>query len=222
MMAQLYRGRSLITGRPIVVLATFPTANIKTGLMVQTWIMPVASHPVESYSDGSMRDVCGDCPLTQLCYVRREQGPAAIWKSWRAGADLVSAENFLGLGWRFGSWGDPGAVPVAIWHRAARLARCVTGYTHQWRKRPALKAYCMASVETEHDQAEAARRGWRTYYVSAQPDATGRGVVQCPHETHGLQCIECKLCNGGSGPHVVAQLRGAPAHVSHFTRTLDN
>ena len=41
----LYQGPSRLNGEPIVAIATMRTANVKTGNMVQTWILTAEVSP---------------------------------------------------------------------------------------------------------------------------------------------------------------------------------
>jgi hypothetical protein len=46
----LYRGPSLLDGSPIVAIATIGSTNVKTGPMVQTWILRADMNPLEASS----------------------------------------------------------------------------------------------------------------------------------------------------------------------------
>ena len=41
----MYQGPSMLDGAPIVVIATMSTSNVKTGQMVQTWILRADINP---------------------------------------------------------------------------------------------------------------------------------------------------------------------------------
>ena len=75
----LYEGPSLIDGAPIVVVATLKTSNIKTGDMVQTWILRSDIEPHHAVKSGDDLSICGDCihrPANQgSCYVTVFQAP---------------------------------------------------------------------------------------------------------------------------------------------------
>ncbi len=108
----LYDGPSLIDGKPIILVATFRTANDKTGNLIQTWILRKNVHPVEAINNGGDKSICGDCPLRGIlalqdkskykskrtaaksrkrvnrqrgCYVSVQNAPRAIWQSYHAG-----------------------------------------------------------------------------------------------------------------------------------------
>ncbi len=71
----LYRGPSALDGSPIVAIATGikrPSANAKTGAMVQVWILPDnGENPLESVRSGEDASVCGDCPLRGILGKKR-------------------------------------------------------------------------------------------------------------------------------------------------------
>jgi len=60
----LYEGASAIDGAPIVAIAnriTDASNNVKTGAMVQTFIIRSDKSPLEALRDGSDVSVCGSC-----------------------------------------------------------------------------------------------------------------------------------------------------------------
>jgi hypothetical protein len=222
----LYRGPSLIDGAPIVAVATFETSNRKTGDMVQTWILRADRDPVRAVATGADRSICGACPHRgdgdggRSCYVNVGQAPRAVWLAARRRRYLRrlpdSCPDWLhGRAVRLGSYGDPGAVPVAIWRGLLAWigADRWTGYTHQWRSRPALRTLCMASCDSFKEAAEARRRGWRPFLVldrSAEaPEDAGLGrAIACPAQGPDPRttCERCALCAGSS-----ERTAGAPA-----------
>ena len=61
----LYRGPSKIDGKPIVMIATgFKTGsgNVKTGAMIQTWILREDVEPHTAQKTGDDESICGNCP----------------------------------------------------------------------------------------------------------------------------------------------------------------
>src|SRR5262245_25281056 len=61
----LYRGPSLLNGRPIVCIATGlarQSKNRTTGPVVQTYILPDRENPLAALASGGDAAVCGDCP----------------------------------------------------------------------------------------------------------------------------------------------------------------
>ena len=58
----LYRGPSLINGKPIVALAQSESTNSKTGNMVQTFILSDEMDPLTASRTGADESICGACP----------------------------------------------------------------------------------------------------------------------------------------------------------------
>ena len=60
----------------------------------------------------------------------------------------------------------------------------------------------MASVDSPEEQAEATRRGWRTFRVRMPGEAPMAGEIECPaalKDKDGqqlTQCVRCGLCAG--------------------------
>lgn len=215
----------MLNGEPIVAIATglsSPSTNVKTGPMVQTWILAQNESPMEAAKSGNDSAVCGDCPLRPLnlgtCYVTLFQGPRSIWANWkRGGYPALDVGAFAGKPVRFGAYGDPAAVPFHIWDDIGLQARMTTGYTHQWRDcDPLHKHYCMASVETEEDALLARDNGWRTFRVTTSPgDKSLSKEVICPASEeagHKIQCIDCGACDGTAKnrkSHIVIHAHGS-------------
>ena len=140
----------------------------------------------------------------ETCYVTTYQGPRAVWDAYTRGKypqrkghekELEAAIRARGIRW--GAYGDPGALPLSIVRRWSLEGARRTGYTHQWHRRPALRHYLMASVETVAGAARAQSRGWRTFRVALELEAQ-RGEIVCPATTRGLDCQTCGLCHGSS------------------------
>ena len=157
------------------------------------------------------------------CYVTTFQGPRSVWNTWwRDGyppasehrSELVEAIRARGIRW--GAYGDPGAVPTDLVRRWSRFGRW-TGYTHAWRRRPSLRPWLMASVDSEAEALEASSRGWRTFRV--EHDRTRElepleGELVCPASDEAgkrTTCDRCGLCNGhgGSVAHSPASYRAS-------------
>lgn len=225
-----YRGPSAITGKPIVAVAVgFRNAstNAKTGGMIQTHILTADESPVAAVKSGADVSICGGCMHRPTlarklgvdpCYVNVGQGPSAVWKGVARGIyPEVTPEEFgrlvAGRKLRLGSYGEPVAVPFAIW--GAALASCAghTGYTHRWRTRQvqAWKGVLQASCDSAEDFADAIASGWGTFRV-AVPGFDGDPIgpeFRCPaaKETgHKVTCSECMACAGKS--HVVILSHG--------------
>jgi len=223
----LYRGPSLINGAPIVVVAVYRKGrgvNAKTGAMVQTYILPDSpDHIMDIMRDGRDVAVCGGCPHrydydaqgvaipgTRTCYVNLGQGVRVVLEGVQLGryATLsddqiaeVGAERMV----RLGTWGDPAAVPVAVWQRLLGKAQGHTGYTHQWRSErlaAPMRGLVMASCETDADVTKATAKGFTgTFRVLPVGQSVAPSAV-CPASAEAgkvATCAECGRCDGNGG-----------------------
>ena len=219
----IYRGASLLDGKPIVVVAiTKESKNKKTGGMVQTYILADNGlSPVESARNLDDVSVCGDCKhrrgLGGSCYVNLGQGARSVmdgvmrgiypevWAQVGVVSSLISGRKV-----RLGTYGDPAAVPAFVWQELLQFAGGHTGYTHQWASGKAdhVKQWCMASVDTLAEMRLARSKGWRTFRVRndnsvnlAQLNRLEKQTeMECPaSEEQGkrLTCEDCMACSGG-------------------------
>jgi len=215
--AILYEGPSRLDGAPIVAIATGlarTSRNVKTGAMIQIWILRADVSPVDATHSGADASICGGCPhrgriedgrnVGRSCYVRTYTAPRAVYAAYQRGAypragDL--AELGAGRRLRLGAYGDPAAVPAHIWESLCSRADGWTGYTHQWRAAPGLQPYCMASVDTPEERVEAQLAGWRTFRVRSGDASRMTGEIDCPASAeagHKTTCAACGLCRGSS------------------------
>lgn len=209
----VWQGASLIDGSPIVVLATgfsAGSANSKTGDMLQTFILRADIDPMTALREGEDVSICGVCPHkgkaaggTGACYVRVYHAPLSTWRAWQRGnAEPFDIERFRGRRVRFGSYGDPAAVPLSVWQKLAAVAEGTTGYTHQWRAAdPGFASLCMASADSVEDRRAARLMGYRTFRVRTVGSEKERGEVVCPASEEAgklTQCAACMQC-GGTG-----------------------
>lgn len=213
----LWQGLSRIDGKtPVVCIMTgldAKSANRKTGAMVQTYIIRSDMAPVEAVKIRADVGICGGCVHRKqengrrTCYVNLGQGPRSVFDAFQRGiypvASLEQAGNAVaGKFVRFGTYGDPAAVPVEIWATLAGSALGRTGYTHQWRNRKfsALAPYMQASCETAHDVERAHTLGFMgTFRVVPLGEAIPSNALHCPaSEEMGkvAQCIDCRACDG--------------------------
>jgi len=227
--AVFYQGPScLVTdsgpSRDIVGIVTFESSNAKTGNMPQVWFLDDAEPPMVAAQAGHDTGVCGDCPLryaeTGVCYVVLIQGPRAVWQAYKAGrypkvtasqANAMLREHGKA---RLGAYGDPASVPLQTLLDLTRGLRC-TGYTHQWRRAPALRNLCMASLNSAAEIPEARSQGWRFFLFQAELGTMADPKVRvCLNTTHGRLCKDCLLCNGsghGANVDIVVQAHGSGA-----------
>jgi hypothetical protein len=234
---ELWRGASLIDGAPIVLIATGlsrSSANRKTGGMVQTYIVRADMEPIAAVFSGADVSICGDCPHRGIagkhrtCYVNVGQGPLAVYRAWRRGAyQLGEPSDLAGRIVRFGTYGDPAALPAHVWLQLARYSSGHTGYTHQWRRCPDLRPVLMASCDTTADAREAQAQGWRTFRVALPCDAPKleREAI-CPASAEAgkkLTCDACLACGGADGRRgsIVIAAHGGFAVMANVARRSD-
>jgi hypothetical protein len=231
----LYDGPSLLNGKHIVVVAIgFKSAstNTKTGGMIQTYILYADENPMLALKTGNDSSVCGGCihrpnPLTGLrtCYVRIDTGPNNVYKAWKRGnyPTLTDYAMFENRPVRLGTYGDPAAAPLAIWHNISAYAKMTTGYTHQWRSKKFanLSYFCQASVETAEEVAKANAKGFGTFRVLPVIEPIPANVIHCPASAergHLTTCMECGVCDGASQRNVAILAHGATGHKYTGTR----
>jgi hypothetical protein len=212
----LYQGPSMLDGAPIVAIAITSSTNKKTGDMVQTYVMRADVNPLEALATGQDHAVCGDCKhrpiLGGACYVNVGQGANAVYKAFVRGIYPEDAKGArmaaAGCMVRLGTYGDPMAVPAAVWTSLVLDAAGHTGYTHQWLndsvdagQREAISTLCMASADTPAEGEMARSIGLRTFRMVRPGDAVARGEFVCPaSEEAGKKktCAECGACDGSA------------------------
>lgn len=124
---------------------------------------------------------------------------------------------------RLGAYGDPAALPRPVLDAIVRDAVSSTGYTHAWRDGFALADLVMASADSASDAADAAALGFRSFVLTAAPEARRPGHMICPASTeagHRLTCEECRACSG-AGPgkptaHVQIAAHGSAASTLRY------
>lgn len=208
----IYRGPSMLDGSPIVAVAITKSENVKTGNMIQTYILvDNDKSPVENVKALADSAICGNCKHRRgtggACYVNLGQGPRAVADGVVRGiyphnaelARLASKDRIV----RLGTYGDPAAVPVSVWTDLLALSAGRTGYTHQWQN-PAfapLLELVMASADSEQERKEAKALGFRTFRIRSSDEEIMKGEYLCPaSEEAGKRktCAECTACDGGT------------------------
>jgi hypothetical protein len=223
----IYRGPSLINGKPIVVIAITKSSNVKTGNMVQTYILPDNGQlPVANAHALEDDAVCGDCKHRRgtggSCYVNLGQGVTVVTKSYLKGnypeSLMQATEASRNRMVRLGTYGDPAAVPYEVWEELLAYSSGHTGYTHQWHKSstdPRILTLCMASADNEDEQFQAQSMGYRTFRVRLANQPLLFREFACPaSEEAGRRklCTECKACDGG-----IDTAKASPAIIVHGT-----
>lgn len=216
----LYRGPSLINGKPIVALAQSESTNSKTGDMVQTFILSDQFDPITASRNGSDESICGDClhrgkpndndkgqATGRTCYVTLAHAPLGKYKKLKRGGygeTIATRQEIVafgtGKGIRLGTYGDPCAVPNSIWESLTSRAEFQTAYTHgavnPWPE----------GIMTSADSATQAQGAWhkgeRTFRVISEVNDIIKGKeILCPASEEAgrkVQCNACKLCGGAS------------------------
>ena len=215
----IYDGPSLLTGEPIVCVATLHSVNGKTGDMVQTWVLCADDDPVASNRHGHDRAICGDCPARGVggkkrsCYVQLARAPLGIWGAWKRGmyprAIGHAAIAAIGRGRkvRLGAYGDPAAMPSYVNESLLSACRANTAYSHQsnWQGPTGFNAaYMMVSVDSLAAAEAAWQRGERTFrVVGSLADMVKGQEAPCPASAEmraklgkHIQCVDCMLCGG--------------------------
>lgn len=193
-----------------VAIATTGSTNVKTDDMVQIWIIDRNMHPVESIQSGKdASHQCEGCPFASGngCYVA-PMPLMAIWRKFQLNGypvlpyrSLAWDDFWKGKRVRFGAYGNPSMIPLAIVANIASHAEKYTGYFHNWHKMSVLEAqaygnFFMASCEPWNVR-HAQRIGLRTFTVYPEnvtpPENAG---IECLADARGLTCSECGLCDG--------------------------
>ena len=217
----LWEGPSAHDGAPLVLIATglgAPSANRKTGPMVQTYILRADVGPLAALASGADASICGACPLRgfsadgvrqqRACYVNVGQSVESVWRAYARGSyPRVNAEEgralLAGRSVRLGAYGDPAMVPFDI--VAGLMAEALpssAGYTHRWRTTdPRWSGLLMASADGAADHVAAQAAGWRSFAVLARGASLPSGTVECAatRPNNPLQCIDCGMCAGTRG-----------------------
>jgi hypothetical protein len=232
----LHRGQSPFDGAPYVVIMPLgKSGNVKTGKMLQTYIIRSHMHPVQAVRSGGDSAICGDCPMRGLvtfpkrtprkkrqrhraCYVNVGQGPAMVYGAFKRGryVDYVPAlhDQFIrGRKVRFGTYGEPVLIPLELVAHLASLSAGWTGYTHQWANLAfrGYQRFLMASVHGKTgpwSREHAKSLGWRTFRTMRDGEPDDEEVL-CPASAEAgkrLTCERCNLCDGAGRRRAGLQL----------------
>ena len=206
--AVLYQGKSCLdSGRIVCILTGFSgSENRKTGNMVQSWILRSDMSPLEALQTGNDFSVCGNCKHRGMagkrrsCYVQVHQAPLSVYRAFLQGnyprIDTVGWDILQGKSLRVGSYGDPAAVPAALWKAAIRESGKHTGYTHQWIDFPEFKGLLMASCDNVIEYQAAVSLEWKTFRILKNPADIGSNEILCRNYDTGISCEKCGICNG--------------------------
>lgn len=216
----LYSGPSVITGEPIIAMLSGierPSQNVKTGPMLQTWILNEDLDPTTAVKEAKNTAICGNCPLKQdICYVIPWQGPRAAYESYKKREYKTKNLKQLGRGHkiRLGSYGDPAAVPITVWKDLLQYAHGYTGYTHSPEIEPGLKYYVQASTESQEEATRLQSLGWKTFRIKTENTPVMPNEILCP-SSKGVQCITCLKCDGKLA-NVAVNIHGTKHKLNKF------
>ena len=234
-----YRGPSLIDGSPIVGICLIGTSsNVKTGAMVQTYILRSDTHPVEAVKNGADVSICGNCPhrliqryfidkngkirfgLKRTCYVNLGHGPTAVFSGLARGiypsVNPALLSKLRGRMLRLGTYGDPAAIPQSAWEPL--LNACIsghTGYTHQWQNElgNVWIGRLMASVDSATERLKAWKDGWKTFAVlNTSETHTDAQSATCPSSKEYTdktgKKVQCADCKLCNGAKTNVAIKG--------------
>jgi len=216
----IYEGPSALDGAPVVAIITLSSNNAKTGNMIQSWIMRADMLPTEAAKTGQDDSICGNCIHRHFnkgaCYVNIGHAPLAIYKAYQRGAypiynDAIHSRYIVGRALRMGSYGDPAAIKHGVWSELLAHTASHTGYTHQINHKgfdPAFLNTCQVSADSPKQALKYQSMGAMTFRVAMAGDSLINGEIQCKADTHGISCLDCKLCDGAS-QNVVIEVHGS-------------
>jgi hypothetical protein len=240
----IYQGPSRLDGKPIVVILLLGSDNVKTGNMMQTYILRSDIAPLDAVKTGEDSSICGNCPhrgivdpdtgevIQRSCYVNIGQGPRQVYEAYKRGnyprlspVHPTIRDAVRGRVVRLGTYGDPAAAPVGFWDALLGGSQGWTGYTHQWRTSPHLRHLCMASADCPSDQRLASEMGWRTFRVRLDSQELQPTEIICPASNEGgkrVTCDRCQLCQGASkqAKSIAIILHGSAAHIQRGKKLL--
>ena len=214
-------------GQIIAVLTGLekPSKNVKTGDMLQLWILVADTDPLTAQRLGKDELICGTCPLRgSVCYVPLFQAPRAVWHTYH-NQPVEPVPATLRAPVRLGAYGDPAFLPVALLETLTHGTRH-TGYTHQWAtpNQANIAEFVMASIDpldafrqgltTLELKRKAQALGYRTFRVLPDKDAPlDSDEILCPnYHSHAVQCADCGLCSGaGNAKNIAIPAHGAGA-----------
>jgi len=229
-----YDGPSLIDKSPILGIVTYDSDNPKTGNLAQTWIIRKDIHPINAVNSGEDYSICGNCPMRgsiqeknkeRACYVML-QGVGQIYNAYRRGLYLVldymdssHTVHFRDIGLRYGSYGDPVAIPKYVWNNLRKICggKSKPGYTHQWKNKRFnhWSEYLMASTHSDVENALAESKGWRTFRTIKSEADIAENEILCPASPEAGSIRTCETCGACNGRRDLSDSRKSIAIVVH-------
>ena len=180
--------------------------NSKTGNMLQSYIIDKEKAFSEPKVFGAK---CADCPVVNECYVSRDKltvrrSLKRLIEGEKTSYKFTTLDQVLpllkGRSFRFGTYGDPSAIPLEMVKAITNEVSSWTGYTHFWREiDQEYQEFFMASVESLTGEMLAQAMSWRTFRMirkGASNDSINS--ILCPNTSREITCEQCKLCKGTS------------------------
>jgi hypothetical protein len=226
-----WEGKSLLDGTPIVLILTClerPSANVKTGQMVQSIVIRQDISPMEAVLEGKDDAVCGNCPLRRTaCYVDLRPFNT-VWRVYKKGgyprvtSAILERARRRSRQLRITAYGDPSAVPLKTWEYLLSYFPRSTGYSHQWRDLDASwSKFLMASCDHPEDYLLAKKEGWGTFRVINEGDELFPEEIVCPNRKDDtVTCEMCGLCSGTQKKrsHIVNPVHGLNWKITNFRK----
>jgi hypothetical protein len=211
----IYKGPSLLDGKPIVVIATYSDRNSKTGKVLQTYIIRSDINPLEASKTGEDYSICGPCVMRGTptddpkrkqakdrdCYVNLGQGVLIVYRAFINGVYPTANPRDIGRGRfvRVGTYGDGSAVPQYVWDELLSEASDWTAYSHQSGWRPDIAMQSVHSHTEAQMHWQAGRRTFRVIANLGELDRTNEALCPASKEAgRRVQCTACKLCKGST------------------------
>lgn len=229
-----YEGPSRLDGSPIIGVATFNTENEKTGNLVQTWILRADLTPIQAINMGADYSICGNCPLKgvvrdtnkdRACYVAVQNAPTSVSSGYHRHiyphVSEVDIAKLIGdAGFRYGSYGDPTAIPLSSWKpltQEVKEGNARAGYSHQWHRKKFQfwRTRLMASTHSESENRKAWAMGWRTFRTIMDVSERMPEEIICPASAEGDYRRTCETCGACNGRASMGDLRRNIAIVVH-------
>jgi hypothetical protein len=227
----VYKGPSQLDGKQIIAVATGiggRKKNEKTGDAISIWIIRPDVNPYLATKIGDDYSYCGDCKHRHFgsCYIIPHHGAVPVFHAYHRDRyehlDIDNIVHFQDQHVRLGAYGDPAAVPIAVWDKIAGIAKSVLGYTHQWKnpKFSEYKKYCMASVDYDKEYHQAQKLRWRTFRIRMDDEGLFDGEFVCPASKENgkkSNCSSCQACGGwnsrvSKNPCIIVHGGGAEAY----------
>ena len=236
--AVFYEGPSLIdpTKKVVGIMTGLQhrSQNKKTDDLIQTFVLPTDSHPIEARKTNNHNHFCGDCihVANDTCYVDWGKAPSQVWGCYKRGNyarfdPYIHGQYLRGRMMRCGSAGEPTAVPIDVWDNLLQSSRIRshTGYTHRWRICDQdYRHLFLASCDTPEDTVEAMDMGWRFFFAGPIPwvtEVNKNGSLLC--ESQVSTCADCSNpCNPQSKVTrgVTIPVHGTPYKVKRYYKVL--